>query len=202
MINSLITQKTNARISHLWACFAHSPTQTSPTLIVIPQPATVTTPPCSNFQESRRESEVITRDITEYFNKTPRTKLKYSPPPPDPTTKSNNNRLVVAPSATNTTTTSTTRTNNNNNRYQQMLKMFGGGLKLKERLVLGASIAAVLVTFMLVVDLQMDLGMTGQHVIPSHGRVRYVSQEDGPGEAYNSFRKRFLQKTRRWVLFF
>lgn len=75
--------------------------------------------------------------------------------------------------------------------------MFGGGLKLKERLVLGASIAAVLFTLMLVVDLQMDLGMTGQHVIPSHGRVRYVSQEDGPGEAYNSFRKRFLQKTRR-----
>ncbi|KAF2882537.1 hypothetical protein ILUMI_23636 [Ignelater luminosus] len=73
--------------------------------------------------------------------------------------------------------------------------MFGGGLKLKERLVVGVSIAAVLFTLLLVVDLQMDLGMSGHHLVPSHGRVRYVNDQDGPGAAYNSFKKRFLQKT-------
>ncbi|KAK5641275.1 hypothetical protein RI129_009822 [Pyrocoelia pectoralis] len=73
--------------------------------------------------------------------------------------------------------------------------MFGGGLKLKERFVVGFSIAAVLFTLLLVVDLQMDFGLSGHHVIPSHGRVRYVNDVDGPGAAYNSFKKRFLQKT-------
>lgn len=137
-------------------------------------------------QEFRRESEVITRDISEYFNKSgqQRAKLKYSPPPPDPTTKA-------------AAITSLVPKENDTSRRSQFLNMFKGGLKLKERLVLGASIAAVLFTLMLVVDLQMDLGMTGQHVVPSHGRVRYVAQEDAPGEAYKSFRKRFLQKTRR-----
>ena len=75
--------------------------------------------------------------------------------------------------------------------------MFRGGMKLKERFILGASVAAVLFTFLLVVDIQMDLGMSGHHrLVPSHGRVKYV-QEDGAGSAYNSFRKRFLQKTHR-----
>lgn len=166
-------------------------------------------PPSFNFylQESRRESEVITRDITEYFNKTnnnsQRVKLKYSPPPANPTTtttklakiREDDHRTIVR-NNNNSNNSGSSNGSATGNRYQ-LLKMFGGGLKLKERLVLGASIAAVLFTFLLVIDLQMDLGMTGQHVIPSHGRVRYVSQEDGPGEAYNSFRKRFLQKTRR-----
>ncbi|XP_008197275.2 extracellular serine/threonine protein CG31145 isoform X1 [Tribolium castaneum] len=72
--------------------------------------------------------------------------------------------------------------------------MFRGGMKLKERFILGVSVAAVLFTFLLVVDIQMDLGMSGHHLVPSHGRVKYV-QEDAAGSAYNSFRKRFLQKT-------
>lgn len=47
------------------------------------------------------------------------------------------------------------------------------------------------------VDLQMDLGMSGHHLVPSHGRVRYGSnhqQQDAPGSAYNSFRRKFLQR--------
>ncbi|XP_071052238.1 extracellular serine/threonine protein CG31145 [Onthophagus taurus] len=71
----------------------------------------------------------------------------------------------------------------------------GGGLKLKERMIVGFCIAVVLFTLLLVVDLQMDLGISGQKLVPSHGKVRYVTGEDGPGSAYNSFRKRFLQKT-------
>jgi hypothetical protein len=69
-------------------------------------------------------------------------------------------------------------------------------MKLKERLVLGFSITAVLFTLILVVDLQMDLGMSGHHLVPSHGRVKFGDGGvDGPGSAYNSFRKRFLQRS-------
>lgn len=69
-------------------------------------------------------------------------------------------------------------------------------MKLKERLVLGLSVTAVLFTLLLVVDLQMDLGMSGHHLVPSHGRVRYDHQgdQDAPGSAYNSFRRKFLQR--------
>lgn len=120
-------------------------------------------------------SDLVTRNITDCFNK-PK-KLKYSPPP-------ESRALVARPPTT-------------PSGPQRKETMFKGGLKLKERFVVGASVAAVLFTLLLVVDLQMDLGMSGTHVVPSHGRVKYVSQEDGPGSAYNSFRKRFLQKTHR-----
>ncbi|KAL1452422.1 hypothetical protein WDU94_006656 [Cyamophila willieti] len=48
-------------------------------------------------------------------------------------------------------------------------------------------------------DLQMDTGYSGQHLVyPSHGRVKFgPSGGDGGGnqrDAYNSFQKRFLQK--------
>lgn len=69
-------------------------------------------------------------------------------------------------------------------------------MKLKERLILGFSVCAVLFTLVLVIDLQMDLGMSGHHLVPSHGRVKFGDGGvDGPGSAYNSFRKRFLQRS-------
>lgn len=119
-----------------------------------------------------------------------RTKLKYSPPPevrpetsqqPEPPTEWCNSDIPVKCVRTRVT-----------------VNMFRGGMKLKERFIVGVSVAAVLLTFLLVVDLQMDLGMSGHHLVPSHGRVKYV-QEDAAGSAYNSFRKRFLQKTHRSV---
>lgn len=69
-------------------------------------------------------------------------------------------------------------------------------MKLRERLVIGVVVFVVLFTLMLVIDLQLDLGMAGQHLAPSHGRIRYGDGGlDSPGSAYNSFRKRFLQRT-------
>lgn len=69
-------------------------------------------------------------------------------------------------------------------------------MKLKERLILGLSVAAVMFTLILVIDLQMDLGMSGHHLVPSHGRIKFGDGGvDGPGSAYNSFRKRFLQRS-------
>ncbi|XP_063240602.1 extracellular serine/threonine protein CG31145 [Bacillus rossius redtenbacheri] len=70
-------------------------------------------------------------------------------------------------------------------------------MKLKERIFLGLCASAVLFTLFVVVDLQLDLGMSGHHLVPSHARVRIGGGGlvDGPGSAYNSFRRRFLQRS-------
>ncbi|KAF5299990.1 hypothetical protein FQA39_LY19162 [Lamprigera yunnana] len=124
-------------------------------------------------------------------------KLKFSPPP-EPATIERNVAGFNAKFAT-ITTINTASTKGLVNRFssRSFFNMFGGGLKLKERLVVAFSIAAVLFTLLLVVDLQMDFGLSGHHIVPSHGRVKYVNDADGPGAAYNSFKKRFLQKTHR-----
>lgn len=72
-------------------------------------------------------------------------------------------------------------------------------MKLKERLALAISAFLVLFTLMLVVDLQMDYGISG-HRVPLHARVRLGDAEDKGRSAYIEFRKRFLQK--RLVLWF
>ncbi|XP_072382783.1 extracellular serine/threonine protein CG31145 isoform X3 [Diabrotica undecimpunctata] len=72
--------------------------------------------------------------------------------------------------------------------------MLRGGLKWKERIVLGLCVAVVLFTLVVVVDIQMDLGMSGRPLVASHGRVKYVV-EDGPESVYGRFRNRLLQKT-------
>lgn len=58
--------------------------------------------------------------------------------------------------------------------------------------MLGVCISAVLFTLLLVIDLQMDLGMSGHHLVPSHGKVKLGSGLDRP---YTSFQKRFLQRS-------
>lgn len=62
----------------------------------------------------------------------------------------------------------------------------------------GISVSAVLFTLLLVMDLQMDTGYSGQHLVyPSHGRVRFGAGNggvDNPRDAFNSFQKRFLQR--------
>ncbi|XP_049868694.1 extracellular serine/threonine protein CG31145 isoform X2 [Pectinophora gossypiella] len=67
-------------------------------------------------------------------------------------------------------------------------------MKLKERLALAISAFLVLFTLMLVVDLQMDYGISG-HRVPLHGRVRMADDNDKGRSAYIEFRKRFLQKS-------
>ncbi|GLV34443.1 uncharacterized protein CBL_09691 [Carabus blaptoides fortunei] len=75
------------------------------------------------------------------------------------------------------------------------ITMLRGGMKLKERLLVGVSVATVLFTLLLVVDLQMDTGMVGHRFMPTHARVKFGGGPDPPGAAYNSFRNRLLQKT-------
>lgn len=78
-----------------------------------------------------------------------------------------------------------------------MLFSRGSSVRIKERFVLCFSVCAVLFTLLLIIDLQMDFGYSGHHLVPSHGRVKVGNDVDGPSGAYSSFRKRFLQKTQR-----
>lgn len=130
-----------------------------------------------------------------------RIKLKYSPPPPEPRQREQENNSAESTEKLLNEWCGSNNSNNNSLvkcvRTLMSVNMFRGGMKLKERFILGASVAAVLFTFLLVMDLQMDLGMSGHHLVPSHGKVKYVHNDDTGGSAYNSFRKRFLQKTQR-----
>lgn len=127
-------------------------------------------------------------------------KIKFSPPPPEINEANKNHIADTAKKSLTKQPSADIAAVNPMNCFNgrgsiKCFNMLGGGLKLKERLVVGACVVVVLFTLILVVDLQMDLGLSGHHVVPAHGRVRYKNDEDGPGSAYNSFRKRFLQKT-------
>lgn len=76
----------------------------------------------------------------------------------------------------------------------KLMAFLPGKMKLKERFMIGMSVSFVLLTIFLILDLQMDMGLTGHHLVPSHGRVKFANSEDGPGAAYNAFRRKFLQK--------
>lgn len=76
---------------------------------------------------------------------------------------------------------------------ESAMRMFGRMVRLRERLILCLSGFAILFTLLLVVDLQMDLGYSGHHLVPSHGRVK-MGDEDRD-TVYNSFRRKFLQRS-------
>ncbi|GJQ73672.1 hypothetical protein Trydic_g14010 [Trypoxylus dichotomus] len=144
-------------------------------------------------RSQENESKLVTRSITDYFRDN--AKEKFSPPPPDLIT--GGKRTLQA---SNSPRSSLTRSGDNmsvgRNPFVRVLStLCGGGLKIKERMIIGFCVAVVLFTMLLVIDLQMDLGISGRKYVPSHGKVKFGRDEDGPGSAYNSFRKRFLQKT-------
>lgn len=68
-------------------------------------------------------------------------------------------------------------------------------MKLKERLAVGFGVSLVLFTLLLVIDLQMDLGMSKSNYVPAnyHGRVKYIQDEDKTG-VFKEFQRKFLQK--------
>lgn len=66
-------------------------------------------------------------------------------------------------------------------------------MKLKERLAMGLGVSLVLFTLLLVVDIQMDLGVSQGHLVPPHAKLRYVQDEDKNG-VFEGFKRKFLQK--------
>ena len=141
---------------------------------------------------------LVTRNITDCFRD--KKKTKFSPPPELPSPNRDKKASRDRPSSPSVDNKRIDLGDNmpvGRNAGRQFSSLLGGGLKLKERLIVGACLVVVLFTVLLVLDLQMDFGLSGQHVVPSHGRVRYDTGEDGSGATYNSFKKRFLQKTHR-----
>ncbi|XP_024938667.1 extracellular serine/threonine protein CG31145 [Cephus cinctus] len=65
--------------------------------------------------------------------------------------------------------------------------------RVREKLIFGLSAFAILFTLLLVVDLQMDLGYSGHHLVPSHGRVK-IGEDPNQDTVYNNFRRKFLQR--------
>lgn len=129
-----------------------------------------------------------------------RVKTKYSPPPESESRSSvsnQNSNKNIESSVTGAKKSETDINSDFNSRNSEVTNMLRSGLRLKERLVVGLSVFAVVFTLILVIDIQMDLGLSGKHLMPSHGKVKYVVQEEGPGSAYNRFRNRLLQKTHR-----
>lgn len=104
-------------------------------------------------------------------------KLKYSPPPEDLSKNSTDKAY-------------SDQSNRSKWSRKLLLAMFRGSLKLKERLLVGVSVATVLFTLLLVVDLQMETGMTGSYFPPAHGRVKVGNEQ------FNSFRNRILKTNR------
>ncbi|XP_033215034.1 extracellular serine/threonine protein CG31145 [Belonocnema kinseyi] len=66
-------------------------------------------------------------------------------------------------------------------------------IRFRERLILGLSAFAILFTIFLVMDLQLDLGYSGHHLVPSHGRVKF-GDDPNRDTVYNNFRRKFLQR--------
>lgn len=66
-------------------------------------------------------------------------------------------------------------------------------IRIRDKLVLCLSAFAILFTILLVMDLQMDLGYSGHHLVPSHGRIR-MGDDPNADTVYNNFRRKFLQR--------
>lgn len=148
-------------------------------------------------KNQENESKLVTRSITDCFRDN--RKEKFSPPPPDLIT-GGKRTLQASNSPRSSLTRSVDNMSVGRNPVVRVLStLCGGGLKIKERMIVGFCVAIVLFTMLLVIDLQMDLGISGRKLVPSHGKVKFGRDEDGPGSTYNSFRKRFLQKTHRYV---
>lgn len=66
-------------------------------------------------------------------------------------------------------------------------------IRIRDKLMVGLSAFAIVFTVLLVMDLQMDLGYSGHHLVPSHGRVR-IGDDPNTDTIYNNFRRKFLQR--------
>ncbi|XP_051171173.1 extracellular serine/threonine protein CG31145 [Leptopilina boulardi] len=66
-------------------------------------------------------------------------------------------------------------------------------IRMRERLIVGLSAFAILFTIFLVMDLQLDLGYSGHHLVSSHGRVKF-GDDPNRDTVYNNFRRKFLQR--------
>lgn len=64
-------------------------------------------------------------------------------------------------------------------------------MKLKERLAVGLGISLVLITILLIADLQMDMRMSkGHFVLPMHAKIAPGNDTDRNG-VFSAFKRKF-----------
>lgn len=159
-----------------------------------------------------KQTEVIeTKDLSKekliivsHNNNHLRLKTKYSPPPE--VNEPNNCIIQCGVASSKLKSAEFASCNSNSSQLSQIdqsvavSKMIRGGLKWKERVVVGLCVAVVLFTLLVLVDVQMDLGFaTRPALVASHGRVKFDMPEERPESVYNRFKKRLLQKNQRLV---
>lgn len=64
-------------------------------------------------------------------------------------------------------------------------------MKLKERLAVGFGVSLVLITILLVADLQMDLNMTPKQYLPMHGKVHTGNNDTDHSGVFQAFKRKF-----------
>ena len=70
---------------------------------------------------------------------------------------------------------------------ERTVKFANRAIKLKQKMVVCLAGCAIVFTVLLVMDLQLDLGYSGHHLVPSHGRVR-MAENPLRDTVYNNFR--------------
>ncbi|KAK2576333.1 hypothetical protein KPH14_005694 [Odynerus spinipes] len=137
-----------------------------------------------------REEDRLSIDLSESENRQPferwkTRKVKYSPPPDDEELRKKKSREVGEDEEA--------EVQRSSRRKRQICDNANGMIRIRDKLVLGLSAFAILFTLLLVMDLQMDLGYSGHHLVPSHGRVR-IGDDPNAETVYTSFRRKFLQR--------
>ncbi|XP_031778010.1 extracellular serine/threonine protein CG31145 isoform X2 [Nasonia vitripennis] len=82
----------------------------------------------------------------------------------------------------------TSRDKTEDRMIERTIKLAQRCVRLREKLIIGLAALAILFTILLVMDLQLDLGYSGHHLLPSHGRVK-MSEDPERDTVYNNFRK-------------
>lgn len=65
-------------------------------------------------------------------------------------------------------------------------------MKLKERLAVGLGVSLVLITILLIADLQMDMNMSKGHLMlpPMHAKLNALNDSDRNG-VFSAFKRKF-----------
>lgn len=83
--------------------------------------------------------------------------------------------------------------NNLKPRSMEPSKFMARMTRFREKFILCLSAIAIAFTLLVVMDLQLDLGYSGHHLVASHGKIQ-TGDALAQDSVYNSFRRKFLQR--------
>lgn len=156
---------------------------------VLEKPSSPSSSLSEKYEKARNFTEYACQKLEELLFR--RENSKETSPPPAATTS-------AAASTTTTTDLTDSKTEaavNGVGRSRPTIIMgVLRSVKLKERLAISLGATLILFTLLLVIDVQMDFGVTNRHLMPSHAKVRYVNEEDRSG-VFRDFKRKFLQKS-------